>query len=696
MSLRLLPAHFWSFTAMPASRLALLLSGCCLTVGSLAAPAFSQQSPKPRVEKPQPAAPTPAAVPAPAKVPREQRIQAYEKFLQARRYIAQADPLNAITAFKEVLALDPTSATTHVELGNLYLEGRNLRDAEYHARQAVALDPEDATAHWLLGRVLFLQSSGAALNREKAREAVAAFETVAKLDPLNLDVYRLLGRLYRDLNDTENALSAYAKLIGANQGGPEEFAAATDLYLRKRRYRDAANTARQAYILSGENPQWGYQLSQALLYAGQTAEAIDVLKELLEENGNNLRLILSYAEALMRGGRYAEAEQQVQRVLSERPNHPEALSILAQVQRRSGRREEAVKTLRQALSGQDVTETLAQQYALAETLVELGRTEEAVAAYESALRSVSNPDNSVSESQRERAELILMRIASAYKAAGKPDRELATYDRMRRLLGSESTLADLLLIESLRSEGKHEEALKAARAARRRFPNERQFVYLEAQVLARLGQVDQALKELTKVAEEAEDAGEVAQMKAIVLSDANRFEDAEHLARQAVRYDEKNIAYLVTLSSILERRKQYAESEQLLRTALALDPDNPTALNNLGYFLAERNERLDEALTLVQRAVNIEPTNSSFLDSLGWVYFKQNRLDLARQYIEQALSYDRRNATLNDHLGDVLERLGDLEGARRHWKIARSLATDPEDINRIEAKLQRGQTAETQ
>ncbi|MFQ3638438.1 MAG: tetratricopeptide repeat protein [Chloracidobacterium sp.] len=678
---------------MPVLFITRLLSSCLITAGSMTVLAAPQQSPKPSPKPPVEKSRT--ADQSGTEVTREQRIQAYEKFLQARRYIAQADPLNAIEAFKEVLKLDPGAAAAHVELGNLYLEGRNLREAEVHARQAVALDPEDAMAHWLLGRLLYAQALGASLNPEKAREAVAAGETVAKLDALNLDVHRLLGRLYRDLNDTENALSSYAKLIGANQGGPEEFAAATELYFRKRRYRDAASTARQAYILSGENPQWGYQLSQALLYSGQTTEAIEVLKELLEENGNNLRLILSYAEALMRGGRYADAEQQVRRILSERPNHPEALSILAQVQRRSGRREEAVKTLRQALAGQDVTETLAQQYALAETLVELGRMSEAVDAYEAALRSVSNPDNSVSESQRERAELILMRIAAAHKAAGKPDQENATYERMRRLLGPESTLADLLVIEGLRNEGKHEDALKAVRRARQRFPSERQFAYLEAQVLSRLGQVDQAMKELKKLSEEVEDSGEVAQMKAIVLSDANRFEDAEQSARQAVRYDEKNIAYLVTLSSILERRKQYAESEQLLRTALSLDPDNPTALNNLGYFLAERNERLDEALTLVQRAVNIEPTNSSFLDSLGWVYFKQNRLDLAKQYIEQALGYDRRNATLNDHLGDVLERMGDLEGARRQWKLARSLATDPEEINRIDAKLQRDQTAET-
>lgn len=86
--------------------------------------------------------------------------------------LLRPDPLNAIAALKEVLVLDPTAAAAHVELGNLYLEGRNLRDAEYHARQAVALDPEDAMTHWLLGRVLFSQSVGAVFDREKAREAV--------------------------------------------------------------------------------------------------------------------------------------------------------------------------------------------------------------------------------------------------------------------------------------------------------------------------------------------------------------------------------------------------------------------------------------------------------------------------------------------------------------------------------------------
>ena len=86
-------------------------------------------------------------------------------------------------------------------------------------------------------------------------------------------------------------------------------------------------------------------------------------------------------------------------------------------------------------------------------------------------------------------------------------------------------------------------------------------------------------------------------------------------------------AALITLSSAQERAGDTKGSEESLRRILSKDPKNATALNNLGYFLIERNERLNEALELIQRAVRAEPDNSSFLDSLGWAYFKLGKLD---------------------------------------------------------------------
>src|SRR4029453_4007233 len=104
------------------------------------------------------------------------------------------------------------------------------------------------------------------------------------------------------------------------------------------------------------------------------------------------------------------------------------------------------------------------------------------------------------------------------------------------------------------------------------------------------------------------------------------------------------------LSSIQDKAGQYKDSETTLRRVLSLDPDNATALNNLGYFLTERNERLEEALEYIKRAVNIDPTNGSFLDSLGWAYFKLGKLDQAQKYLEDSIVYDRRSATVYEHL----------------------------------------------
>ena len=70
-------------------------------------------------------------------------------------------------------------------------------------------------------------------------------------------------------------------------------------------------------------------------------------------------------------------------------------------------------------------------------------------------------------------------------------------------------------------------------------------------------------------------------------------------------------------------------AEGTLRDLVTRDPEDANALNSLGYMLAERGERLDEAVQLVQRALKIEPDNPSFLDSLGWAYFQQGRLDQA-------------------------------------------------------------------
>ena len=97
--------------------------------------------------------------------------------------------------------------------------------------------------------------------------------------------------------------------------------------------------------------------------------------------------------------------------------------------------------------------------------------------------------------------------------------------------------------------------------------------------------------------------------------------------------------------------------------------DNPTALNFLGYLLADHNRRLDEAEGLIRRAVEQEPDNGAFLDSFGWVYYRLGRLQEARLKLERAalLSGD---SVVHEHLGDVYKDLKLLNLAREQYTRA--------------------------
>ena len=116
-------------------------------------------------------------------------------------------------------------------------------------------------------------------------------------------------------------------------------------------------------------------------------------------------------------------------------------------------------------------------------------------------------------------------------------------------------------------------------------------------------------------------------------------------------------------------------------------PGNPIALNNLGYFLLERGEKLDEALKMIKGAYEVDLTNPSYLDSLGWAYFKLGNLSEAEKYLKEAEKIEAMSATLQEHLGDLYKRLGKLPLAAEHWSRSLDLSTDRVDIERLKEKL---------
>jgi tetratricopeptide (TPR) repeat protein len=73
-----------------------------------------------------------------------------------------------------------------------------------------------------------------------------------------------------------------------------------------------------------------------------------------------------------------------------------------------------------------------------------------------------------------------------------------------------------------------------------------------------------------------------------------------------------------------------------LEKALEIDPENPTALNSIGYIMADNGIRPQAALSYCKKAVEQDPENPAYLDSLGWIYFKLGHTAEARAYLKKA------------------------------------------------------------
>ncbi|GJL96001.1 MAG: hypothetical protein DHS20C05_24060 [Hyphococcus sp.] len=147
--------------------------------------------------------------------------------------------------------------------------------------------------------------------------------------------------------------------------------------------------------------------------------------------------------------------------------------------------------------------------------------------------------------------------------------------------------------------------------------------------------------------------------------------------------------YLARAASLL-LLDEWPRAEADLKKAVELAPEEPAALNYLGYSWVERGENLEEAFTLIEKAVSLQPDSGAIIDSLGWAHYQQGNYQEAVNNLEHAASLEPGDPTVVDHLGDVYWRLGRKIEAQYQWRHV--LELDPNDKLKaaVEEKLQHG------
>lgn len=197
-----------------------------------------------------------------------------------------------------------------------------------------------------------------------------------------------------------------------------------------------------------------------------------------------------------------------------------------------------------------------------------------------------------------------------------------------------------------------------------------------AQSFAREGKLDEARRILSAEADDEDANRRFILAEAQLLREANRSEEAMQVVDQALRRAPDDTDLLYESAMLAERLDRMEIMEGRLRKLIALAPDHAHAYNALGYSLADRGQRLDEAEKLIARALEISPDDPFILDSMGWVRFRQGRATDAVVVLERAYGI-RPDPEIAAHLGEVLWALDRRDDANRVFDEA--LAAHPDN-----------------
>lgn len=208
--------------------------------------------------------------------------------------------------------------------------------------------------------------------------------------------------------------------------------------------------------------------------------------------------------------------------------------------------------------------------------------------------------------------------------------------------------------------------------------NERTNIQIQkARLLARQNKVAEARKLIRDLPEaEPRDAAMKYQAEAQMLRDAHQTEEAYKVMQEATKRFPEDSDLLYDQAMLAEKLQKFAEAEVQLRKTMALAQDNPNAFNALGYSLADRGVRLDEARQLIKKALELRPADPFIVDSMGWLEFRSGNLTEAARLLSSAYQ-TRPDAEIAAHLGEVLWAQGKKDEANKTWQEASK--RDPEN-----------------
>jgi len=412
------------------------------------------------------------------------------------------------------------------------------------------------------------------------------------------------------------------------------------------------------------------QLGGALGREEDQGAAVDALRSLAQSFSEVPEAHLVHAQAALRANDPKSAVEAADAGLRVAPDSRELSTLRAQALVESEREDSGILAF-EALVERYPEDAELRLY-LARTLLSARREDEALSQFQRVLEDRPNDAN------------VLYATGLLTLEAGHPEMAQPYFERLLEL-GERNNEASMLLGQIAEDMGKREEALQwygQAKGDARLTANLRRSI-----LLGELGRVDEARQVLADV--RRQHPGESVRSFMIegeILRRNGQLGDAMVMYSDALERHAGNVDLTYGRALIAVFQDDVDAAERDLRSILESEPDNPNALNALGFTLVDLTDRVEEGFALIERAYSMDPDNPAVIDSMGWAYYRKGDNSQALRYLRRAYAL-MPDAEIAAHLGEVLWVEGMREEARSVWSEARDKAPDDPALNETMQRL---------
>ncbi len=470
------------------------------------------------------------------------------------------------------------------------------------------------------------------------------------------------ARMALQMNDLDKAAEAARLWVEYDPNALAARQLATVLALRRGRKDEALEQAEAAIRIAEATGKDGFFELAGVLAGERRADKIELMRALAARHPDDPRAHYALALVASQRKRYDLAFQELERASRLKPQWDKPWLLHAQLLRLQGRVKEAEAGLRQA-AREHPSATLWQ--ALGRMLMQQKRHDDALEAFQKAARL--DPENEE------------LRTAIGLLAIETKKWELAretwlALTKSRNAARRQEAWFFLGQIEELRKRPERAAEYYRKITSGRFLQEARLRLAILTGQAGRLEEASRLFRELRLTHPH--------QAVQLYVTEAQLYKEQGHPQKAMALYDEAiaanpaNPDLLYARGLLAADMGDVAQAERDLRKVLELQPEDPDALNALGYTLADQTDRLDEAFEYIRRALEKLPDSAPILDSMGWVLYRMGRREEALEYLQKAAA-KLQDGEIAAHLGEVLWSLDRREEARRVWDEA--LRFDPDN-----------------